>query len=203
MIFDQQHVFHFLSQYGYWVIFPLMYLEGPVVTIFAAILASVGILNVGLVWLMSVFGDLLADIMWYKIGQHWGLNFARKIGKYIGITEKRIIKMEKYFQKHGGKTVFLAKSTTGLCLITFIAAGIVKMPLKKFVWYSFLGGIVWSTILVSVGYFYGYMWKEISRSIDWIGWVIFLLALATFLLINLFKSRRAKKFFGNILKNSS
>ncbi len=199
MVFDSQHIFVFLSHYGYWVIFPLMFIEGPIVTIFAAILASLGALNVIAVWLMSVFGDLLADIMWYKIGERWGLSFARKVGKYIGITEKRVTKMEKYFHNHGGKTVFLAKSTTGLCLITFIAAGIVKMPLKKFVYYSFWGGVVWSTLLVFLGYFYGYMWREIKDSIDWIGWIIFGLVIGTFLVINLFKSRRAKRIFGNVL----
>ncbi len=198
MILNSQETLQFLSQYGYWIIFPLMYIEGPIVTIFASILASIGIFNIWIIWLMSVFGDLLADIMWYKIGEYWGLSFAQKIGKYIGITKERIEKMEKYFQKHGGKTVFLAKSTTGLCLITFVSAGIVKMKLKKFIWYSLWGGMVWSTLLVILGYSYGYMWQKIEKTISWTGWLVFGLALGTFIVINLIKSHRAKKIFGSI-----
>ena len=41
--------------------------------------------------------------------------------------------MEKYFEKHGGKTIFAVKSTTGFCWATFVAAGIAKMDFKKFV----------------------------------------------------------------------
>jgi len=56
----------------------------------------------------------------------------------MGITPDLIGRMEKYFQKHGGKTIFAVKSTTGLCWTTFTAAGIVKMDFKKFMTYSFL-----------------------------------------------------------------
>jgi len=101
--------------------------------------------------------------------------------------------MEKYFVRHGGKTIFAVKSTTGLCWATFTAAGIVKMDFKKFLKYSLLGGIVWSGFLVFMGYFYGYLWREIRDYIKWVGWAIFLLAAITFVAINIYKSRQAKK----------
>jgi len=192
-----QQIFEFLSQYGYWIMFPLMIIEGPVMTLIAAMLASLGAFNVFIVFMLSIAGDIIGDIGFYTIGRKWGLTFARGIGKYIGITEKRILKMERYFNNHGGKTIFLVKSTTGLCLMTFVAAGIVRMNIKKFLLFSFLGGIVWSGSLVSVGYFYGYLWREISQFIDWIGWIVFGLVIITFIIINLFKSYETKKLFNN------
>jgi membrane protein DedA with SNARE-associated domain len=188
-----QHIFTFLSYYGYWMMLPLMIIEGPVVTLVSAILAKLGAFNIWLVFFFSVSGDMIGDVLLYYLGYKFGTSFVEKFGKYIGITGKLVSKMEKYFQKNGGKTIFAVKSTTGLCWATFAAAGIVRMDFKKFLKYSFLGGLVWSGFLVAMGYFYGYLWKEIRDSISWIGWAISFLALGTFIFIQLYKYRQAKK----------
>jgi membrane protein DedA with SNARE-associated domain len=121
------------------------------------------------------------------------MGFVKRIGKYVGITEKLVGRMEKYFARHGGKTIFAVKSTTGLCWAAFTAAGIVKMDFKKFVKYSFLGGVVWSSFLVAMGYFYGYLWREIKQYISWIGWAVSGAAVVTFFGITLYKNWQAKK----------
>ncbi|KKP78188.1 MAG: hypothetical protein A2271_04270 [Candidatus Moranbacteria bacterium RIFOXYA12_FULL_35_19] len=190
-----QQIFEFLSQYGYAIMLPLMIIEGPVVTIIASMLASLGAFNVFIVLILSIIGDMTGDVIFYWLGYKYGLGFVKRVGKYIGITESLVLKMEKYFEHHGGKTIFAVKSTTGLCWATFTAAGIVKMDFKKFVKYSFLGGIIWSGFLVAMGYFYGYLWREIQVYIKWIGWVIFGTAIITFVIINIYKSYQSKKMF--------
>ncbi len=172
---------------------PLMIIEGPVATLIAAMLASLGAFNVFVVLVLSIAGDIIGDVAFYSLGYKYGLGFVRHIGKYIGITEKLVLRMEKYFTHHGGKTIFAVKSTTGLCWATFTAAGIVKMDFKKFVKYSFLGGVVWSGFLVAMGYFYGYLWREIKDSIQWIGWAAIGLAAVSFIVVTLYKKRQSKK----------
>lgn len=190
-----QTIFHFLQQYGYWLMLPLMIAEGPVVTIIAAMLASLGAFNWFVVLILSVIGDMLGDIIFYGLGYRWGMGFVRKVGKYLGITERVVERMEEYFLNHGGKTIFAVKSTTGLCWATFVTAGIVKMDFKKFLKYSFLGGVVWSGFLVAMGYFYGYLWKEIKQYISWVGWIIFAVAIISFLVITWYKKNQSEKFF--------
>lgn len=190
-----QDIFQFLHLYGYWIMLPLMIVEGPVVTLISAILASLGAFNVFVVLFLSILGDMIGDVILYWIGYRFGMGFARNIGKYIGITEKLVLKMEKYFAKYGGKTIFLVKSTTGLAWATFVTAGIVRMDLKKFLKNSFYGGIVWSGFLVFVGYFYGYLWREIKQYIEWIGWVIFISAAITIAGIIVYKKLQASKMF--------
>jgi membrane protein DedA with SNARE-associated domain len=56
-----------------------------------------------------------------------------------------------------------------------------------------LGGIVWSGFLVLMGYFYGYLWREIAQFIDWIGWIVVGVAAVTFVLITLYKRWKARK----------
>jgi len=188
-----QHIFEFLRSYGYWIMLPLMIIEGPVATIIAAMLASLGAFNAFVVLFFSIIGDVIGDIALYGLGYKYGLGFVTHIGKYIGITEKLVFRMEKYFERHGGKTIFAVKSTTGLCWAAFTAAGIVKMDFKKFIKYSFLGGIVWSGFLVAMGYFYGYLWKEIRDSIEWIGWAAVSLVTFSFIVVTLYKKRQSKK----------
>ncbi len=172
---------------------PLMTIEGPVATLIAATLSALGAFNVFIVLIFSILGDMLGDIILYGLGYKYGLAFVRHIGKYIGITENLVVKMEKYFTRHGGKTIFAVKSTTGLCWATFTAAGIVKMNFKKFILYSFLGGIVWSSFLVFMGYFFGYLWRKIAEYIDWIGWVVSGVAIIIYTVLTLYKKRKARK----------
>jgi membrane protein DedA with SNARE-associated domain len=188
-----QNIFIFLQNYGYWIMIPLMIAEGPVATVIASLLASLGAFNVFIVLIFSILGDVIGDIILYLLGRKFGMGFVRHVGKYVGITESLVLRMEKYFVRHGGKTIFAVKATTGLCWATFTAAGIVKMDFKKFVRYSFLGGIVWSVFLVVMGYFYGYLWREIKLYISWIGWVIFGVAILTFIVINIYKKYQANK----------
>lgn len=188
-----QQIFDFLRQYGYWIILPLMIIEGPMVTVAAAILAKLGAFNVWIVLLLSITGDIIGDIILYFVGRFFGMKFVRKIGKYIGITEKIVLKIENYFKKHGGKTIFTIKSTTGLCWATFVSAGIFKMDFKKFLLYSFLGGVVWSGFLTILGYFYGYLWVEIKKYLDWAGWFVLFMTILTFSAIIFYKKRETKK----------
>jgi membrane protein DedA with SNARE-associated domain len=189
-----QLIFAFLKHYGYWAMLPLMIIEGPVATIIAAMLASLGAFAWPMVFLFSVLGDMIGDILFYAAGRKWGMGFVHGAGKYLGITETVVLRMEKYFEKHGGKTIFAVKSTTGLCWATFVTAGIVNMDFKKFVKYSFMGGVVWSGFLVAMGYFYGFLWKEMKQYISWIGWIIFVIAGISIFFITLYKKKQSEKF---------
>lgn len=203
MEFNPQQIFQFLSHYGYWIMIPLMIIEGPIVTVAAAMLAKLGAFNVFIVFVLSVLGDMIGDVILYYLGYALGNSFVKKIGKYLGITEKLILKMENYFQKHGGKTIFTVKSTTGLCWATFAAAGIVKMDFRKFLKYSFLGGLVWSAFLVLLGYFYGYMWIELRHYMKLAGWVIVLLAMFSFAGVQLYKKNKSKQITEDEMEKQS
>ena len=190
-----QHIFEFLKHYGYFAMLPLMIIEGPIATIISAMLASLGAFAWPVVLIFSIAGDMIGDVLLYGVGRKWGMGFVHGFGRYMGITESLVLRMEKYFAKHGGKTIFAVKSTTGLCWATFVAAGIVKMDFKKFVQYSLLGGVVWSGFLVGMGYFYGYLWREIKQYISWVGWIIAVVAAVSFIGITLYKNKQAKEIF--------
>ena len=101
--------------------------------------------------------------------------------------------MEKYFQKNGGKTLFVVKSMAGIYVLAFITAGIVKMDFKKFFKYALLGAIVWSSFLVTMGYFYGHLWQNIQYYVSWTGFGILLVMLGAFAGLRFFSKKQSEE----------
>jgi len=188
-----QEFMHLLPYWGYPLMLVLMTLEGPVVTIISAFLASLGYFNVFFVFILSVLGDVFGDIILYFIGYFGGHKILLKAEKFLKIKESVVEKLREKFRENGAKIVFYVKSTTGLCYITFILAGTAKMKLSKFVKYSILGGLVWSTFLVIAGYFFGYAAERISEYIKYAGYIILAAAVIFFVGLGLYKKRQAKE----------
>ena len=196
----EQVIAQYVGTYGYAALLPLMIIEGPIVTVIGAFLASMGMLNIWVVLVLSIAGDMIGDVILYGMGYRWGMRFVTTVGKYIGMTHLLMFRLEKFFRTHGGKTIFMVKATTGLCWAAFVTAGIVKMPLRRFVWFSFLVGIAWSGALVALGYFFGYMYVQIEKYMAYAGWVTLGIAIVVIALISLFKKRTTEEVFEDVVK---
>ena len=189
---DTQFILSFIQDYGYWILYPLMILEGPIVTLAAAGLSATGVLNIWAVFLLSIIGDLTMDIILYFIGFFGNKRLRKYIARHPRLEKKRIT-LQNFFQKHGGKVVFFVKISTGLAYITFITAGMIRLPLRRFIIFTLLGGIIWSGLLVALGFFYGHLYLQISNHIQQAGFIIALTALITMILLYLFRKWEAKK----------
>lgn len=188
-----QELVHILSFWGYPTVLFFMIIEGPIVTIIAAFLASLGYFNVFIVFGLSVLGDVLGDIILYFIGYFGGHRILLKAEKFLKIKGSVVEKLREKFRTSGAKIIFYVKATTGLCYITFILAGTARMKISKFIKYSILGGLVWSSFLVIVGYFFGYAADKISEYIKYAGVIIFAGAVIFFIGLTLYKRRQAKE----------
>lgn len=194
---EGEAIIQFLSAYGYIIMIPLMMAIGPIVTIVASFMASWGVFNVWVVFLVSLIAGMIGDVILYCVGRKWGMQFVNRIGKYFGITEQLVLRMENAFLCHGGKIIIGVKSTTGLCWVTFVAAGIVKMSFWRFLFYTFIGGIIWSGGLTIAGYFFGYMYNQIADYISWAGWIVLTLAFLSGLLWFFGEKRRKQRILQN------
>ncbi len=191
---DSQQITQFIQEYGYWILYPLTIIEGPLATLAGGGLAALGLLKIELVFLISIFGDLTMDLILYAIGYFGNQRLRNFIGRHPKIETRRK-KLQTFFEKHGGKVIFLVKITVGLSYITFITAGMIRMPLKKFLFFSILGGIIWSSILITIGYFYGNLYRTIGQHIEWASLIVVGITLGTLLFINLVKKWEIKKVF--------
>ena len=188
-----QEFIQLLPYWGYPLMLLLMTLEGPIITIISAFLASLGYFNIFIVFGLSVLGDVLGNIVLYFIGYFGGHKILLKAEKFLKIKESVIEKLREKFRQNGAKIIFYVKSTTGLCYITFILAGTTRMKLSKFVKYSILGGLFWSSFLVIVGYFFGYAAEQISEYIKYAGYIILTGAVMFFIGLTLYKKKQAKE----------
>ena len=190
---DGQQITQFIQEYGYWILYPLTILEGPLATLAGGGLAALGLLKVELVFIISLFGDLTMDLVLYAVGFFGNQRLRDFIRRHPKIETRRK-KLQTFFENHGGKVIFLVKITIGLSYITFITAGMIRMPLKKFLIFSFLGGIIWSGVLVSIGYFYGSIYQKINDHIEQAGILIICLVIITLIGINLLEKFKVKQF---------
>jgi membrane protein DedA with SNARE-associated domain len=191
-------VLYYIKTFGYPSLFLIMIIEGPIITIIGAFLASLGVFNIWIIFFLSLLGDIVGDIILYAIGYFGGSKILVRAEKFLKINFATMDKLHRFFTLHGQKTIFYVKSTTGLCWITFILAGTLKMDFKSFLRASFLGGIIWSGILVVSGFFFGYAFEKINAHLKYAGIIIPILAIVFIFSITLYKKSRSRKILENI-----
>lgn len=153
-----------LDSSKYILLFFSMIVEGPIVMVTSGFLYSLGTFSFLPMYLVLVFGDFVADIMWYAFGRFGTQKIILKYGHYFGITRYRLEKVENYFVKYHQKILIISKLTMGLgfAAIVLIVAGMFKVPFKKYVTIVLIGGFIWTAMLISVGYFLGNVFALIS-----------------------------------------
>ena len=75
--------------------------------------------------------------------------------KYVKVNEKKLERVEIWFEKYGDKAVFLGRMIPVMREMISIPAGLLKMRIPKFVLYTFAGSCVWSTATILAGYYFG------------------------------------------------
>jgi len=160
-----QWVLNWVIANGYFIVFISMLIDGPIITAAAAFAAALGYFDIGIIFLISILGDVIADIIYYLIG-YWGrLALAERYGRYFGLSNERIHKIEKLFNEHAIKTLIVLKltpifSTTGLILV-----GATKMPWGKYTLISFLMTLPKSVLFLIIGYYFGYSYDTIVKQL--------------------------------------
>ncbi len=165
-------VISWLLQYRYLVLFPLVVIEGPIVTIIAGFLASLGNLNIFIAYPVIVVADIVGDLFMYAQGRWGGKAVARKWGHHFGLKPETIVRLEEHFKNHPGKTLLIGKLSHFFGGPVLIAAGMARMRISKFLWYNFLGTMPKSIILLFIGFYFGQAYAKFDRFFTLAGWII-------------------------------
>jgi len=159
------------AQYGYAVVFFGVFLEntglpvpGETMLLAGAALAQFGRLS--LVWVIAcaIAGATLGDNLGFFIGRRGGRRLAERF-----IPAARMRDFDRYFERHGPKTVFAARFITGLRVVGAILAGGSGMRWRTFLVYNATGAVAWSTTFGIVGYLLGKSWDTLERFVGGAG----------------------------------
>ncbi|ELP9119928.1 DedA family protein [Campylobacter lari] len=150
------------KDWGYWGIIFLMFVESSffpfpseVVMIPAGYLAHQNELNFWLCLFCGTFGALLGALLNYYLCYFLGREVLLKICKYFGVNEAKFAQFEAFFSKHGEISTFSGRLIPGLRQYISLPAGLARMNLKKFIFYTSLGAGIWCLILLILGYILG------------------------------------------------
>jgi len=165
---------HALAIYGYAALLPLCVIEGPAVTVIAAFLAAQGILDVGMVYLVVVAGDLLGDLLYYAIGRFVLRRLAAR--HRAERLRHRVTVLAPRIRKHAGTMLLFGKLTHSAGFVVLLAAGATHVPLRRFLLFNVLGTLPKALVLVAVGYWFGQLYGTLHGDLQIAALVGFVLA---------------------------
>ncbi len=161
------HLGLLIQQYGLWVyliLFLIIFLEtGLVVTPFlpgdsllfaAGAFAALGSLDIALLFLLLAGAAILGDTANYWIGNRLGPRiFRKKTGRLF--REEYLERAHAFYERYGGKAIFLARFVPIVRTFAPFVAGIGKMSYRRFLTYNIVGGIAWVSLFLFGGFWFG------------------------------------------------
>jgi membrane-associated protein len=161
-----QHLGQLISQYGTWthlILFLIVFCEtGLVITPFlpgdsllfaAGTFAALGALDLWLVVLLLIIAAIAGDTVNYWIGAYIGPRAFK--GDIRFLRKEYLDRTHAFYQKHGGKTIIMARFVPIVRTFAPFVAGVGAMSYPKFITYNVVGAVLWVGLFVLGGYFFG------------------------------------------------
>lgn len=148
-----RQIVQFFIKYKYQAIFPIAFLEGPIITVISGVLVSRGRLELVPALLTVFLGDLLSDFVFYLIGR--GGRRVIEYFKFIHISEMQLLRLEMNFKEHPWKTMIISKVAYGLGMVFMVASGASRMAYQQFIEYVASLNLIRSAVLLALGYYFG------------------------------------------------
>jgi membrane protein DedA with SNARE-associated domain len=192
-------VISFISSFGYPGIFLLMIFESALIPIpseiimpFSGFLVSNGTFDPISVVLAGTFGNLIGSILTYYLGIKAGRAFILKYGKYILFKKSHLELTEELFEKYGDKISFFCRLLPAVRTYISLPCGVGKANFVKFAIYTFLGSLIWNSMLTYVGILFGNNWKNIDKYAIYLD-IVAVCVIVGFVIWFVVKTRRRNK----------
>ncbi len=178
------------SQLGYPVLFGLVLGEsaglpvpGETALLTAGVLAGAGRLSLPRVIAVAIAAAVTGDTLGYWLGRRGGRAALTHRGPFAAGRAHALERGERFFDRHGAKTVFLARFVPGVRVVAAVLAGASAMPWPRFAVYNVSGAFVWAATVASLA-------SLVGRSVAAEVWIVALVAVAAGGLVTVLRTRR-------------
>ncbi len=168
-----------LLDLGYPGIIALMAMESSILPVPSELVmppagywAAKGQMSFPIALVCGVVGSIIGALANYYGAQLVGRPLIQRYGKYVLLSEKNLLRSERFFAEHGEISTLIGRLFPVIRHLISVPAGLHRMPLPKFILYTAVGAAVWCAILTGIGYFLGQhegvlRTEEIHRYVTW------------------------------------
>jgi membrane protein DedA with SNARE-associated domain len=139
---------------------------GESLVLASGFLAHQGVLSLDAVIVAAALGAIAGDNIGYQIGARLGRAWLLRHGGRLGVTDARLRRAERFFERHGPKAVFVGRFVGFARALVPFVAGASRMAYRRFVVYDTLGAALWTVTFVVLGYALGASWRVAEK---WVG----------------------------------
>jgi membrane protein DedA with SNARE-associated domain len=183
-------VTHFISSWGYLAIFVFTVAEAACIPIPSELTLGLGgalasgavlgsgqrSLNLALVIVIGVAGELVGSSVAYAVGRTGGRAFVDRFGRYVLLTHKDLDRAEAWFARRGPSAVLVGRVVPVVRTFISFPAGVAEMPLVSFGVYTVVGVTVWVGVLAGIGYSLGSSYHSMVHAFGDASYVVAALA---------------------------
>lgn len=164
-----------LGFWSYVLLVMLVATEGPISTLVGAAAAAAGILDIRFVFLSAFIGNVVGDVLWYTVGYINNLERIHRFGRWLGIHQRHIDRLEAEMHLHATKLIVLSKLAVGLIIPTLVAAGLARIKIRRWLPLVLLVETAWTIVMVNLGYHSAGLLTQFERGIQLFGAVALVL----------------------------
>jgi membrane-associated protein len=191
-----QYIIHLLSEYRYWLLFPLAIVEGPIIAVIAGFLCNNGFMSPFIVFPIIVAGDIVGDSGCYLLGRLGVPKFIKKIARWFGITDEKIKRVRVLFNTNPNKIVGLSKIILGVGVAGIYLAGNSRVPFARFLLICLVVSALQYVFYLGLGLLFGSAYLHINQYLNDFAAIniIIVLAIILFLLIKYLRKKYESTF---------
>ncbi len=181
------------------------FLPGDSLLFTTGFLVHSGVLNynINLVVLVLFIAGALGDSVGYTFGRRVGYRVFNRQNSFL-FKQENVKKAQAFYDKHGGKTIIIARFIPIVRTFAPVVAGVAKMHYRTFVTYNLIGAALWAAGLTYLGYFAGSWFEMIGIEIDTVIIPIVLVIILLSVLpplIHIFRDKKQRTAFISTVKN--
>ena len=169
------------------------FLPGDSLIVTAGLLcATMGVMNVWLLGLLLTVASIIGNAVGYEVGKNVGTRLFTREDSLL-FNKKHLYRASQFYEKHGGKTIIIARFMPIVRTFVPVVAGMGRMDYKRYTLYNVIGGVGWIWSMLLIGYFLGSYIPGVEKHIEIVILVVIFLSLLPGIISYLRAKSAAKK----------